>query len=73
MRLRLNGNRQHLFSHRHFQIHTRIQRLAQNAYITVGNMATILAQVYGYTIRPRLLGDKRRLYRVGVSSTTRIT
>ena len=41
MWLRLNGDRQHLFGHRHLQIHAGIQRLTQDAHIAVGNVAAI--------------------------------
>lgn len=73
MRLRLNGNRQHLFGHRHFQIHAGIQRLTQDAHVAVSNVATIFTQMHGNAIRASLLGNKRGLHRVGVSSTTCIT
>jgi hypothetical protein len=73
MRLSLNGNRQHLFGDCHFQIHARIQRLAQNAHVTVGDMATVFTQVYGNTVRARLFNDKRRLNRVRICGTACIT
>ncbi len=41
MRLCFNGDRQHLFGHRHLQIHAGIQRLTQDAHITVSNVAAI--------------------------------
>ena len=73
MRLSLNGNRQHLFGYRHFQIHTRIQRLAQNAHVAIGNMATVFTQVHGNAVCARLLNDKRRLNRVRVCGAACIT
>ena len=73
MRLSLNGNRQHLFGDCHFQIHARIQRLAQNTHVTVGDMATVFTQMYGNTVRARLFNDKRCLNRVRICGTACIT
>ncbi|STF47741.1 Uncharacterised protein [Escherichia coli] len=41
MWLRLNGDRQHLFGHRHLQIHAGIQRLTQDAHVAVSNVTAI--------------------------------
>ncbi|CPR61090.1 Uncharacterised protein [Salmonella enterica subsp. enterica serovar Bovismorbificans] len=73
MRPGFYGDRQHLFGHRHLQIHTRMQRLTQNAHIAIGNVATIFAQVYGNAVRACLFSNKRRLYRIRIVGAARIT
>ncbi|MOA13536.1 hypothetical protein D3C78_1335940 [compost metagenome] len=73
MRFGFAGNRQHLFRHRHFQIHAGIQRLAQNFHIAVSDMTAIFTQMNGDTVCARLLGNKRRLNRIRICRTARIT
>lgn len=73
MRFGLAGNRQHLFGDRHFEIHAGMQRLAQDANITVGDMATVFAQMHGDTISTGLLGDESRLNRIRISGAARVT
>lgn len=73
MRLRLAGNRQHLFRDRHLQVHAGVQRLTQNAHIAVGNMTAVFTQVNGNAIGASLLSDERRLNRIGISRAACIT
>ncbi len=73
MRFGLTGDRQHLFRYGHFKVHTGIKGFTQNADITIGDMAAIFTQVDRNAIRPRLLGDKSGLNRIGVSRTARVT
>ncbi len=65
MRFSFAGDRQHLFGNRHFKIHSGMQRLAQDAHITIGDMAAVFAQVHGDTIGTGLFSNKSRLYRIG--------
>lgn len=73
MRLGLTGNRQHLFGDCHLQIHTGIQRLAQNANVAVSDVATVFTQVNGNAVGASLFSDKRRLNRIGIRRAARIT
>ncbi|KUQ89443.1 hypothetical protein AWI30_19675 [Enterobacter hormaechei subsp. oharae] len=50
-----------------------VQRLTQDAYVAVGDVATIFTQVNGNAVGASLLGDKRRLNRIGIRGTACIT
>lgn len=52
VRLQLNGDVQHLVGHRHLQIHARLDGLAQQAHIAVGDVAAIFAQMHGNAVGP---------------------
>lgn len=73
MRFGFAGDRQHLFGHRHFEVHAGIQRLAQDAHVAVGDMAAVFTQMHGDTVGAGLLGDKRGLYRVRVCGAASVT
>ena len=73
MRFGLAGNRQHLFCHRHLQVHAGIQRLTQDAHVAVSDVATIFTQVDGNAVGASLLSDKCRLNRIGIRGTACIT
>ena len=60
------GDRQHLFSDRHFKIHAGVQRLAQDTHIAIGNMATVFAQMHGNAVGAGLFGNESRLNRIRV-------
>ena len=72
MRLRIAGNRQHLFRYCHLQIHAGIQRLAQDTHVAIGDVATVFTQMDGNAVRPSLLGDKRRLNRIRIRRAARV-
>lgn len=58
------GDRQHLFSDRHFKIHAGVQRLAQDTHIAIGDMATVFAQMHGNAVGAGLFGNESRLNRI---------
>ena len=72
--LRTNTQRDlhHLVGHRHFQIHARLQRLAQDFHVRVLDVAAILAQVQGDRVRPGGFRHQRRLHRAGIKRAARL-
>lgn len=73
MRFGFAGDRQHLFSDRHFKIHAGVQRLAQDTHIAIGNMATVFAQMHGNAVGAGLFGNESRLNRIRVSGAAGVT
>ncbi len=62
----------HFVGHRHFKIHARLQRLAHGKHIPVLDVAPVLAQVQCNAVGAGLLGDQRRIQRVGIAGATRL-
>ncbi|MNV36830.1 hypothetical protein D3C71_1283230 [compost metagenome] len=73
MRLGFAGDRQHLFRHRHLEIHTCIQRLTQDTNVAIGDMTAVFTQMNGNAVGASLFGNKCRLNRIRISRASRIT
>jgi hypothetical protein len=73
VRFQLNGDIHHFIGHGHFQIHARLDGLAQNANIAIGDMTTVFAQVHRDPVSPCLLGNKCRLNRIRILGSARVT
>ncbi len=64
------GDADHLFGHRHLQVHSGLDSLAQDLHIAVGDVAAIFTQMHGNAIGPGLFGHERGLYRIRILGAT---
>ncbi len=64
------GDADHLFGHRHLQVHSGLDSLAQDLHITVGDMAAIFSQMHGNAIGPGLFGHEGGLNRIRILGAT---
>ncbi len=67
------GEREHGFGDAHLEIHPRLQRILHQQHVALLDVPTILAQVYGDAVRPRLFGVQRSLDRIRIAGTARLT
>ena len=73
LRADLLGNGQHLFGHRHLQIHARLQDITNPADIVILNMAAIFTQVQRDAIGTGLLSLDGGLHRIRITNPTRLS
>ena len=66
------GDPDHLIGRRHFQIQLDVRQLAQMAHIGVLDMAPVLTQMYGNSIRTAQVGFHRRPNRIGFVGLSRL-
>ncbi len=66
VRLDAAGDADHLFGHRHLQIHSGLNGLAQDLHIAVGDVAAIFSQMHGNAIGPGLFGHEGGLNRIRI-------
>ncbi len=70
MRLDAAGDADHLFGHRHLQVHSGLDGLAQDLHVAVGDVAAIFTQMHCNAIGPGLFGHERGLYRIRILGAT---
>jgi hypothetical protein len=66
----LDGKFDHLLRHGHLEVHARLCCTQQELDIARLNVAAVLAQVHGDTVRARLLGDQSRRDGIGITRVT---
>ncbi len=67
------GNRLHLIGRRHLKVQRHRQRLHQPLDIGIRDMAAILAQMRGYAVGARVLGQLRGANRIGIGAAARVS